>query len=165
MANTSLTPDLVTLTRALAEAFAQNQKVVSARARIGLFYQNPEASDLFRKVSEYGEELHNKRLAGMPPSEEEIAKFDKLRQDVVDNPLCMGFLEARQELDTLQSTVNQYLYLAINKGSAPTDEEVADFMTQQVSACSCGGNCKGDCDSCDGSCGHEGHECQCGKHE
>lgn len=53
MSNTSLTPELVTLTTELANAFAQSRKVVSARARIGLFYQNPEATDLFRKVNEY----------------------------------------------------------------------------------------------------------------
>ena len=165
MATTTLTPELVKLTQALADAFAQSQKVVAAKARIGLFYQNPEATDLFRKVNEYGEELRNKHDAGMPPSEDEIAKFDKLRQDVVDNPLCKGFLEARQELDTLLSTVNSYLCLAIDKGSAPTDEEVAELMNQQMSACSCGGHCKGDCDSCDGDCQCEGHECGCGKHE
>lgn len=162
MATTSLTPELASLTSALADAFAQCQKVVSAKARIGLFYQNPEATDLFRRVNEYGEELRNKDMAGMPPSEEEIAKFDKLRQDVVDNPVCRGFLEARQEIDTLLATVNQYLCLAIHKGSAPTDEEVAESMAQQASAtCSCGGNC----DSCDGNCKGEGHECSCGKHE
>ena len=165
MATTSLTPELVTLTRALADAFAQSQKVISARARVGLFYQNAEATDLFRKVNEYGEELREKHLAGMPPSEDEIAKFDKLRQDVIDNPLCKGFLEARQELDTLLSTVNQYLCLAIDKGCAPTDEEVAASMSEQMSACSCGGHCGGNCDSCDGSCHEEGHECRCGKHE
>jgi hypothetical protein len=76
MSNTSLTPELVKLTTELASAFAQCQKVVSANARIRLFYQNPEATDLFRKVNEYGEELRNKHMAGMPPSEEEIAKFD-----------------------------------------------------------------------------------------
>ena len=161
MATTTLTPELVSLTRELANAFAQSQKVVSARARIGLFYQNAEATDLFRKVNEYGEELRNKHMAGMPPSEEEIAKFDKLRQDVVDNTFCKGFLEAREELDTLLSTVNQYLCLAIEKGSAPTDEEVAASMTQEMSACSCGGNCKGDCDDCQHG---EGHGCSCGKH-
>ena len=165
MATTNLTPELVELTRALAEAFAGSQRVVSARARIGLFYQNAEATDLFRKVNEYGEELRNKHLAGMPPSEQEIAKFDKLRQDVVDNPLCKGFLEARQELDSLLSTVNQYLCLAIDKGSAPTDEEVAESMQEAVSACSCGGHCQGDCEKCEGDCQGEGHECRCGKHE
>lgn len=163
MATTSLPPELVSLTTALAGAFAQSQKVVAAKARIGLFYQNAEATDLFRRVNEYGEELRNKHMAGMPPSEEEIAKFDKLRQDVVDNPLCKGFLEARQELDTLLSTVNQYLCLAIDKGCAPTDEEVAEFMTQQMSACSCGGHCDGECNGECEDCKGEGHECSCGK--
>ena len=73
MSNTSLTPELVKLTTELAAAFAQSQKVISAKARIGLFYQNPEATDLFRKVNEYGEKLRNKHMEGMPPSEEEIS--------------------------------------------------------------------------------------------
>lgn len=168
MSNTSLTPELVKLTSELASAFAQCQKVVSANARIRLFYQNPEATDLFRKVNEYGEELRNKHMAGMPPSEEEIAKFDTLRQNVVENDTCRGFLEARQELDQLLSTVNQYLCLAIEKGEAPTDEEVAESMQQQMSACSCGGGCHGNCDDCDADCeGHhhdDEHECCCGGH-
>ncbi len=168
MANTSLTPELVKLTTELANAVAGSQQVVSARARIGLFYQNPEATDLFRKVNEYGEKLRNKHMEGMPPSDEEIATFDGLRQDVIENPVCKGFLEARQELDSLLATVNQYLYLAIEKGSAPSDEEVADSMNQQVS-CSCGGGCGGNCDDCDGDCDCKNHadgehECKCGKH-
>lgn len=168
MSNTSLTPELAKLTSELASAFAQCQKVVSANARIRLFYQNPEATDLFRKVNEYGEELRNKHMAGMPPSEEEIAKFDALRQNVVENDTCRGFLEARQELDQLLSTVNQYLCLAIEKGEAPTDEEVAESMQQQMSACSCGGGCHGNCEDCDSDCeGHhhdDEHECCCGGH-
>ena len=172
MANTSLTPELVKLTTELAAAFAKNQKVIAAKARIGLFYQNQQATDLFRKVNEYGEQLRNKSMEGMPPSEEEIAKFDSLRQDVIDNEICKGFLDSRQQLDELLSTVNQYLVMAIEHGCAPTDEEVADAMQQEVS-CSCGGGCHGDCEDCDGHCheeGHEchcheeGHECKCGKH-
>lgn len=166
MSNTSLTPELVELTTKLASAFAESQKVVAAKAKIGLFYQNAEATDLFRKVNEYGEELRNKHMAGMPPSEEEIAKFDSLRQAVIENPLCNGFLESRQMLDDMLNTVNQYLCLAIERGAAPTDEEVAESLNQQLSSCSCGGGCKGDgsCENCDGSCKEEGHECKCGGH-
>ena len=164
MSNTSLSPELVKLTTELANAVAQSQKVVSARARIGLFYQNPEATDLFRKVNEYGEKLRNKHMEGMPPSEEEISTFDGLRQDVIDNPICKGFLEARQELDEMLNIVHQYLCIAIEKGCSPTDEEVADSMNQQVS-CSCGGGCSGNCDDCEGDCKNHGegeHECKCG---
>lgn len=166
MANTSLSPELVKLSMELASAFAQSQKVVSAKARIGLFYQNPAATELFRKVSDYGEMLRNKHMEGMPPTESEIAEFDKLRQDVVNNPLCKGFLEARQELDEMLAVVNQYMVMAIEKGTAPTDEEVAEAMTQQMSSCSCGGHCGGDCGDCENeSCEHhheDEHECCCG---
>lgn len=169
MANTSLSPELVKLSMELASAFAQSQKVVSAKARIGLFYQNPAATELFRKVSDYGETLRNKHMEGMPPTESEIAEFDKLRQDVVNNPLCKGFLEARQELDEMLAVVNQYMVMAIEKGSAPTDEEVAEAMTQQMSSCSCGGHCGGDCGDCENeSCEHHHdgeHECCCGHHD
>lgn len=189
MSNTSLTPELAKLAGELAGSFAACQKVVAAKARIGLFYQNSDATDLFRKVNEYGEKLRNKSMEGMPPSEEEIAKFDSLRQAVVDNPLCKGFLDARQELDDMLAAVSQYLVLAINKGASPTDEEVADSLARQMSACSCGGGCHGDCDDncdchghengheccsgdghgesheCCGGHGHgEGHECKCGRH-
>lgn len=172
MANTSLTPELAKMAGELAGAFASSQKVIAAKARIGLFYQNPEATDLFRKVSEYGETLRNKHMEGMPPSEEELNKFDQLRSAVVENELCKGFLESRQMLDDMLSVVNQYLCLAIEKGAAPSDEEVAEAMNQQMSACSCGGGCHGDCNDCENdSCSHhscsceqgDDHEC-CGKH-
>lgn len=165
MANTSLTPELSALAINLASAFAKSQKVVSAKARIGLFYQNPEATDLFRKVSEYGESLREKSMSGMEPSQEEIAKFDEMRQNVVDNPLCKGFLEARQEIDELLATVNQYLCLAVEHGTAPTDEEVAASMQRMMQAtteghhCCCGGDCDGDCE-CGGDCGKD---CDCHK--
>ena len=166
MSNTSLSPELAKLTSELAEAFASSQAVVAAKASIGLFYQNAEATDLFRKVNEFGEELRNKSMAGMAPSEAEIGEFDALRQQVVENELCKGFLDSRMKLDELLGTVNQYLCLAIDLGHAPSDEEVAAAMSQQVSGgcgCGCSGDncdgCEGDCD-CDGDC-KNGGECNC----
>ncbi len=169
MANTALPKDLVGHAIALAGALAKSQKVVSARARIGLFYQDGAATELFRKVSEYGQKLHEKRDAGMQLSEGEINEFDELRKAVVDNPLCKGFLEAREQLDAIVATINQYLYMAIEKGTAPTDEEVAAAMQTQYSACGCGGSCHGECSGectgeCHGECHQDGHECSCGKH-
>ncbi len=151
MATTILSPELVARTVALAEEFAKSQAVVSARARIGLFYQDAGATQLFRKVSEYGGQLHEKRAAGMPPGEKELAEFDRLRRELVDNPRCKGFLEAREQLDLMLSTVNQFLCLAIDKGRAPTEDEVAQAMSRQVSSCGCGDHCKGECDGdCEG---------------
>ena len=163
MANTNLSPELVELVSKLSETFAQSQQVVAAKARIGLFYQNAEATDTFRKVNEYGEELRNKSMAGMPPAEEEIAKFDALREQVLSNELCTGFLESRQVMDDLLGTVNQYLCLAIDLGHAPSDEDVANAMQAQLQAqagggCGCGEG-EGDCEGCDGDSCEKGEAC------
>ena len=173
MANTTLTPELAKLVGELAGVFAQSQPVVAAKARINLFYQNPQATDLFRSVQQYGETLRNKHMEGMPPTEEEISKFDSMRQAVVDNPLCSGFLESRQLIDDMLVTVNQYLCMAVEKGTAPTDEEVAEALERAASqsvSCSCGGNCHGgdgecscggDCHCGEGGVWHGGDDCKC----
>ena len=77
-----LNDNLRAATEALCNLLAKEDKVVASKAKIGLFFQNPEATKLFEEVNAYGEELRNKHLAGMPPTEEEISKFDALRENV-----------------------------------------------------------------------------------
>lgn len=152
--NTSLNPELVELTTKLCDALAQDQKIISSKARIGLFFQNADATKLFQDVNNYGEELRNKHLSGMAPTEEEIAKFDELRQAVVENDLARGFLEARQQIDEVLGTINQFLGMSIDLGRAPSLDEVEEARKQSMSAsCSCGGECEGDC----------GDDCNCDK--
>ncbi|MFI3244834.1 MAG: YlbF family regulator, partial [Akkermansia sp.] len=154
MKKTSLSPELVELAQQLSAAFATSQQVTSAKARIGLFYQNQEATDMFRKVQECGEGLREKQMSGMSPSEDEIAQFDEMRQAVVSNELCTGFLESRQQIEELLGTVNQYLCLAIDLGRSPSDEEVANAMQQQMQAgsggcgCGCSSEGSGNCEGC-----------------
>ena len=167
MNTTPLQQDLLDATTTLCNALAQSPQIIAAKARIGLFFQNPDATKLFEEVNAYGEELRSKHLAGMPPTEEEIEKFDKLRASVIENELARGFLEARQSVDALLATINQYLGMSIDMGRAPTPEEVEESAKRAASAsCSCGGDCDGDC-SCGGDCqcegeGHEhGDDCCC----
>lgn len=158
--NTPLNSEVQELTTKLCNALASDQKIISAKARIGLFFQNADATKLFQEVNTYGEELRNKHLAGMPPTEEEIAKFDELRKAVVENDLARGFLEARQQIDEILGTINQFLGMSIDLGRAPSPEEVEEARKQAMSAsCSCGGDCEGDCgDDCDCK---KGGECGC----
>ena len=148
MNNDTLENELLATTTALCEALAQAPQIIAAKASIGLFFQNPEATKLFEEVNSYGEELRNKHLAGMPPSEEEINKFDQLRESVISNETAKGFLEARQAIDGILNTISQYLGMSIDLGRAPTAEEVEQAQ-QQSASCSCGGDCNcedGDCD-------------------
>lgn len=166
-----LNDNLRTATEALCNMLAKEDQVVAAKAKIGLFFQNPEATKLFEEVNAYGEELRNKHLAGMPPTEEEIAKFDSLRENVIKNDAARGFLEARQTIDELLNTINQYLGMSIDLGHAPTPEEIEEARQRAMSSessCSCGGSCDKDSCDCDGSCDHD-HDhkddgCGCGHH-
>lgn len=60
-----LNDNLRAATEALCNLLAKEDKVVASKAKIGLFFQNPEATKLFEEVNAYGEELRNKHLAGM----------------------------------------------------------------------------------------------------
>lgn len=67
-----LNDNLRTATEALCNMLAKEDQVVAAKAKIGLFFQNPEATKLFEEVNAYGEELRNKHLAGMPPRKKKL---------------------------------------------------------------------------------------------
>ncbi len=67
----------------------------------------------------------------MPPTEEEVSKFDTLRENVVKNE-CRGFLEARQTIDELLNTINHYLGMSIDLGRAPTPEEIEEARQRAV---------------------------------
>lgn len=160
MSNTPLSPELTELTTKLADALTQDPTVIASKARIGLFFQNQEATDIFRSVQQAGEKIREMQMGGMQPSDEDIENFDKLRQAVLDNELCKSFLESRQNIDAILASVNQYMHLSIDLGRAPTPEEVAKLNQQQMSGgCGCGcseancEDCKGDCDC--------GDDCKC----
>ena len=129
-----LNDNLRAATEALCNLLAKEDKVVASKAKIGLFFQNPEATKLFEEVNAYGEELRNKHLAGMPPTEEEISKFDALRENVIKNDAARGFLEARQTIDELLNTINHYLGMTIDLGRAPTPEEIEEARQRAMSA-------------------------------
>lgn len=169
MHNTVFNDNLRSATESLCNLLSKEDSVVAAKARIGLFFQNPEATKLFEEVNSYGEELRNKHLAGMPPTEEEISKFDALRENVIQNEAARGFLEARQTIDEILNTINQYLGMSIDLGRAPTPEEIAEASQQAMSAHSCcGGQCDKESCDCDGNCDcdddHKDGGCGCGSH-
>ena len=110
-----------------------------------------------------------------------IDKFDLLKGVKFETYASLrirgAILDQIRKMDWIPRTLRQkqkkidqaYQKLELEHGRAGTDEEVADSMQQQMSACSCGGGCHGNCEDCDSDCDHkhhEGaeHECCCGGH-
>lgn len=146
--------------RDLCSAVVSDPQIQEQKARIDAFLNNAEARALFECVNKMGEELRQKHMAGMEPAETEIEQFDKLRENVIANPVCNDFLQARQLVDSVFGEINRYFGMTLELNRVPTLEEVDAAAQQQGSGC-CGGNCGGDCD-CEGDCNHEeGGECGC----
>jgi hypothetical protein len=68
---------------------------------------------------------------GMPLSNDEILEFEKHRDALVNNPVAKGFLDAQQQMQTVQESVGQYVAKTFELGRLPSEE---DFS-------SCGSGC------------------------
>lgn len=141
-------------TRDLCVSLIQDSEIKQLKASIDAFLGDAEARALFDCVNKMGEELREKHMAGMEPTEEEISRFDQLRQNVISNPVCHEFLQARQQVDGLFNEINRYFGMTLELNRVPSHEEVMEAMTPQEGGC-CGGDCSGDCE---GECGDD---CSC----
>ena len=143
--------------RDLCAAIIADPQVVQYKEEIDSFLANAEARALFDCVNKMGQELTAKHQAGMEPTEEEIAQFDQLRQNVITNPVCHQFLQARQQIDGIFSELNRYFGLTLELNRVPSHEELEAAMTPPSGGC-CGGSCgEGDCEDgqCEDGCCHK----------
>lgn len=142
-------------TRDLCVSLIQDSEIKQLKASIDAFLNDAEARALFDCVNKMGEELREKHMAGMEPTEEEISRFDQLRQNVISNPVCHDFLQARQQVDGLFNEINRYFGMTLELNRVPSHEEVMEAMAPQEGGC-CGGDCSGG--DCEGECGDD---CSC----
>lgn len=148
--------------RDLCAAVVSDPEVLVLKGNIDAFLQDAEARALFECVNKMGEELRQKNMAGMEPTESEIEQFDKLREEVIKNTVCHEFLQSRQKVDNIFGEINRYFGMTLELNRVPTIEEVDASYNQEASGGCCGGNgsCGDDC-ACEGECDKEAGECGC----
>ena len=127
-------------TRELCEAILEQPAFKTLRGDIDRFLADDKAQKHYKAVSERGRTLHNKQHNGEKLSEEEVDEFEALRSTLLQNPVALGFLEAQQKLNELQTSVNGYLSKTFELGRLPTEEEMSD----EEGGC-CGGSGGGGC--------------------
>ena len=124
-------------TRELCETIIKQPEFRSIRSRIEAFMENPEAQSRYQSVVGKGDALQQKQQAGMPLDGDEIAAFEKDREQLFSNPVAREFLDAQQEMHKIQESVMQYVGKTFELGRVPSAEEFA------------GGGCGPSC-----GCGH-----------
>jgi len=118
----------------LCETIVQQPEFQSLRQRIDAFLADEDAKQQYETVVEKSHELQHKQQQAMPLSEAEINEFELNRKALIENPVAKGFLDAQQEMQTVQQTVTRYVAKTFEIGRQPTPED----MSSCGHGCSCG---------------------------
>ncbi len=133
-------------TRGLCEAIVEDPAFKAMHADVEAFLSNDEAREAYKTVHEKGAELQDKQRIGVELTAQEMTDFELMREELMQNSVITGFMQAQQELQMLQKQVNDHLGLTIELGRMPTEQEITDASS--------GGGC------CGGG-GGEGGGCGC----
>ncbi len=129
-------------TRGLCEAIVNDTAFKTMHADVETFLSDNAAREAYQNVHQKGAELQDKQRIGVELTAQEMTDFELSREELLANPVVMGFMKAQQELQTLQKQVNDQLSLTIELGRLPSAEEIAEASSG--GGC-CGGGGGGGC--------------------
>ena len=122
-------------TKELCQAIVDQPEYTGIRQRIDLFMGDEAAKNQYQLVMEKGDALQQKQQFGLPLDGNEIAEFEKNRENLLNNPVARDFLEAQQRMHKLQESVMQYVSKTFELGRVPKAE---DFPAEGCgSGCGC----------------------------
>lgn len=115
----------------LCETIVRQPVFESIRRRVESFLANEQAQSQYQLVMEKGQALQDKQQAGMPLDDNEIQDFEKNRTQLINDPVARDFLDAQQEMRSVQESVTRYVNKTFELGRVP---DPGDFS-------SCGHGC------------------------
>jgi cell fate (sporulation/competence/biofilm development) regulator YlbF (YheA/YmcA/DUF963 family) len=122
-------------TRDLCSSIVEHPDFGLLQEKVEAFLSDDAARLQFQSVQERGEELHQKQHAGVELSESEVKDWENARGELLENDKIRTFLEARNQLETLQMTIGKYVGMTMELGRVPAPE---DFKAED-GCCSEGG--------------------------
>jgi len=122
-------------TKELCETITQDAEFLALQGQVESFLSDDAAKLQYQSVHEKGEELHQKQHAGVELSDTEIKAFEDARDALMENEVARDFMEAQQNLQTLQKTIGKYIGMALELGRVP---EAEDLQGGEEGGC-CGG--------------------------
>lgn len=136
MTATEQATDLTQKTRDLCQAIVDLPNFNELKQRIDAFMADELVKFQFQMVSDRGNLLQMKQNSAAMINDDEITEFNKMRDELMANPVAKNFLEAQNEVARIQESVNKYLSKTFELGRAPTAEDLDDG-----SCCSSGCGC------------------------
>ena len=113
-------------TRELCQMIVEQPEVVSIRRRIDTFMADDGARGQYDMVMTKGNALHEKQHNGQTLDGVEIADFEKHRDELLKNPTARSFLDAQEELHSLQHSIQKQLTKTFELGRVPTEADLEE---------------------------------------
>ena len=129
-------------TRELCQTILDSPDMQSIRQRIDSFMGDEKSRSQYDALVNKGQALQQKQEQSQELSSEEINDFEQGREALLSNPVARGFLEAQEELQSVQHSIQKFIRKTIELGRMPNPDDL-----------SCGGGGGG----CGCSHGHHHH--------
>src|SRR6266436_6581515 len=111
-------------TKELCQAILDEPNLREVRQRMEAFMGNDEARSLYDGLVTKGQALQQKQQLSLPVSGEEVADFEQHRTALFNNPVARDFLDAQEQFQQVQESVQHYVSKTLELGRLPTDEEM-----------------------------------------
>jgi cell fate (sporulation/competence/biofilm development) regulator YlbF (YheA/YmcA/DUF963 family) len=113
-------------TKELCQAILDQPDMQSIRQRIDAFMGDEPTRSLYDDLMSKGQALQQKQQMSLPLTGEEIADFEQHRDKLMSNEIARGFMDAQQEMHSVQESIQQYVSKTLELGRVPTEEELND---------------------------------------
>ena len=112
-------------TKELCQTILDQPNMLVIRQRIDAFMGDDQARTQYDGLVSMGQTLQEKQQMSLPLTPEEIDNFQKQRDVLLKNPIARDFLDAQEELQQVQRSVQHYVSRTLELGRMPSEEEVS----------------------------------------
>jgi cell fate (sporulation/competence/biofilm development) regulator YlbF (YheA/YmcA/DUF963 family) len=127
---------VVRKTKELCQTILEQPNMKSIRQRIDAFMSDEKSRTQYENVVSKGQALQQKQQQSENLTGEEIADFEKHRDQLLQNPVARGFLDAQEELHEVKHTIHQYVNKTLELGRIPSEDDMQEGCGH--GGCGCG---------------------------
>ena len=122
-------------TRELCDAIVHSPGFPEMFRKLDAFMNDEHAKFEFQMVNERAQLLHEKQSAGVPVTPEEMEAFEALRASVLSKEIARDFLEAQDQLQSLQKVFYPMLAKTFEVGRVPVPDDFLNDCCNQGCGC------------------------------
>src|SRR5947208_16735597 len=115
---------IVAKTKERCQAILDEPNLRAVRQRVDTFMGDDQARSLYDSLVSKGQALQQKQQLSMPLTGEEVADFEQHRTALFNNPVAKDFLDAQEQFQQVQESVQQYVSKTLELGRLPSEEEM-----------------------------------------